>query len=167
MADQPAKKTTSGKPGAQPKGARKTVQGAAKRVATTGPQGKVAGAAIKATERRQAPRKSTPGKVAGLRVTRGRKLLLAELVVCIVLLGLSGVTGTASKTGTQTDLGSRLAVKGSALAGVFIVLGLVSSGGRSAEKAAGALGLLITLAYMFEERDVFTALSTWAKGAGK
>jgi hypothetical protein len=96
----------------------------------------------------------------------GRKWLLAELVVCVLLLTLAGMTGQASKDGTQTDTGSQMAVKGSALAGVFIVLGLVSAGGRGAEKTAGALGLMITLAYMFNEREVFTTLSAWAKAAG-
>lgn len=153
--------------------------GAAKKVASTAvrttPQGRAASTAARAAKK-AAPKASTsptsrskaPAAARALgRVPAGaRKWLLAELVVCVLLLALSGMTGTASKSGTQQDTGSRLAVKGSALAGVFIVLGLVSAGGKGGEKAAGSLGLLITLAYMFNEREVFTTLSTWAKEAG-
>lgn len=138
----------------------------------TTPQGRVASTAARAAKK-ASPKASTSksrapaaARALGKVPARARKWLLAELVVCVLLLALSGMTGTASKTGTQQDTGSRLAVKGSALAGVFIVLGLVSAGGKGGEKAAGSLGLLITLAYMFNEREVFTTLSTWAKAAG-
>lgn len=146
-------------------------QGAAKKAAMTAakvtPQGrtavKVAKKAAPAPKKPAGPKGSVLGKVPA----KARKWLLAELVVCVLLLMLSGMTGKASKDGSQTDTGSRLAVKGSALAGVFIVLGLVSAGGRGGQKAAGSLGLLITLAYVFNEREVFTTLSAWAKEAGK
>lgn len=150
------------KPGPAKKAARAAVR--------TTPQGRVASTAARAAKK-ASPKASTSKPPAAARAlgkvpARARKWLLAELVVCVLLLALSGMTGTASKTGTQQDTGSRLAVKGSALAGVFIVLGLVSAGGKGGEKAAGSLGLLITLAYMFNEREVFTTLSTWAKAAG-
>lgn len=152
--------------------------GTAKKAASTAvratPQGRVASTAGKAVKKATpAPAKKPAGKppaaarALGRVPARARKWLLAELVVCVLLLALSGMTGTASTSGTQMDTGSRLAVKGSALAAVFIVLGLVSAGGKGGEKAAGSLGLLITLAYMFNEREVFTTLSTWAKEAGK
>lgn len=136
-------------------------QGVVKKAARSTPQGRAASTAKKAV-----PKKSAGARALGKVPARSRKWLLAELVVCVLLLVLSGMTGTASKDGTQTDTGSRLAVKGSALAGVFIVLGLVSAGGKGGEKAAGALGLLITLAYMFNERELFETLSAWAKSAG-
>lgn len=143
--------------------------GPAKKTATTvakaTPQGRAAATAAKAVQKRPAAKK--PAGVAAKVPAHARKWLLAEFVVCVLLLVLSGLTGQASKDGTQTDTGSRLAVKGSALAGVFIVLGLVSAGGKGAEKAAGALGVLITLAYMFQEKDTFTSVSDWAKGASR
>lgn len=150
-------------------------QGAAKKAATTAvkvtPQGRTAATAAKAAKKAApTPKKAGPpagAKVLGKVPARARKWLLAELVVCVLLLVLSGMTGKASKDGSQTDTGSRLAVKGSALAAVFIVLGLVSAGGKGGEKAAGSLGLLITLAYMFNEREVFETLSGWAREAGK
>jgi hypothetical protein len=123
--------------------------GAAKKTAAAAvkvtPQGRTAATAAKVAKKAApAPAKKTaapPGaKTLGKVPAGARKWLLAELVVCVLLLMLSGMTGNASKDGSQTDTGSRLAVKGSALAGVFIVLGLVSAGGRGGEKAAGSLG---------------------------
>lgn len=163
--------------------AEKKPPGVAKKAASAAvratPEGRVASTASRAAKKASpAPKKAVPAgspakkapaaaRALGKVPARARKWLLAELVVCVLLLSLSGMTGTASKTGTQLDTGSRLAVKGSALAGIFIVLGLVSAGGKGAEKAAGSLGALITLAYMFNEREVFTTLSAWAKEAGK
>jgi len=166
-----------------------TAQKVASKAVKATPQGRAAGAAQKAAKvaapkagakaapKAGAPRASTrstgstgstgstAGRALGKVGPRARKWLLAELVVCVLLLVLSGVTGTASDD--AKDTGGRLAVKGSALAGVFVVLGLVSAGGKGAEKAAGALGALITLSYLFSERDAISAVSTWAKAAGK
>jgi hypothetical protein len=132
------------------------------------PQGKASGAAAKAAGAGGAAGgagKKKTGSKLGKVGAHGRKWLLAEFVVCVLLLGLGAMTGKGSDDDEQ-QTGSRLAIKGSAVAGVFLVLGLLSSGGKGAEKAAGALGLVVTLAYAFNEKETFTTISDWAKNQG-
>lgn len=106
--------------------------------------------------------KAKSGGRRAVRFALGRKALLAEFIACLLLLGLSGITGTVTGSDGIEQTGSRLAIKGSALAGVFVVLGLVAAGGKGAERAAGALGAVITLAYVFQERATFAAVAKWA-----
>lgn len=154
----------TGGPPAQmkPAGKQPAKQPAATKVATkvakATPQGKAASVAVKATGAGK-PKKS--GAALGNVGSHGRKWLLAEFVLCVLLLGLSGMTGGGRDDAQNT--GSHMAIKGSALAGVFLVLGLVSAGGKGAEKAAGALGLVVTLAYIYNEGPTFKIISDWAK----
>lgn len=85
-----------------------------------------------------------------------RKMLLGELVVCLVIVwGGALVAPQGSNNGT-----TRAMVKTSGLAAVFLVLALVSAGGKGAQKTASAFGALVTLAYAFTSSDALE-LAKW------
>lgn len=79
-----------------------------------------------------------------------RRWVMVEFLVCFVILGLGTIVAPAGK---KNGGASHLAVKGSALALLFFILGLMSGGGPKAAKAAGALGGLVTAAYVFTSQD--------------
>lgn len=89
-------------------------------------------------------------KIASFAWSGNRKLLTAQYLLCIVVLFLGTVT---APPGSKDDV-HRAMVKGSALSGLFMLLALVSSGGKGAAKAATALGTLISASYLFTSSDV-------------
>lgn len=85
-----------------------------------------------------------------------RKALLAELVVCLVVVwGGTLVAPKGPSNGT-----TRALVKTSGLAAVFLILALVSSAGKGAQKTASAIGALVSLAYLFTSSDALE-LARW------
>lgn len=159
--------------------AKKTVAAVAKRTSA----GRVAAGAGRAVPAGREPATRTPartptpatatgarsGKVAagapGLGHSAGRRamgaipgptVLVAEYVACTVVLLLGTVVAPAgSKDGIP-----RAVVKFSGLSLVFFILGLMSAGGRGAQKAAGAFGLLITVTFLFTSSDAHN-LAAW------
>jgi hypothetical protein len=110
------------------------------------------------------PGKSGKGKSAG-RSGLGKvvpqdasKLVLAEFVVCLVILILSPLSSKGSK---DLDKGGALdmMLKASALSFVFFVLALISAGGRSASRISAGFGGVITLGYLVAQGDVFAQLA--------
>lgn len=79
-----------------------------------------------------------------------RRWVLVEFLVCFVILGLGTIVAPEGK---KNGGAGHLAVKGSALALLFFILGLMSGGGPKAAKGAGALGGLVTAAYVFTSQD--------------
>lgn len=88
-----------------------------------------------------------------------RKLLLAEFILCVAVLGLGTIV---SPEDSKHDV-PRAMIKGSALAGIFFLLALISSGGQKPARAANALGTLITAAYVLTSADVHNIVS-WLSG---
>lgn len=101
----------------------------------------------------------------------GMKLLAAEFLICIVLLGLSPLgsgSGQAGASGASADATTGAAngaltpgafmLKGSTTFGVFLVLGLIGAIGPGAAKFAAGIGGLMTLAIVFNEANSFSGL---------
>lgn len=84
-----------------------------------------------------------------------RKLLTAQFLVCVVVLGLGTLL---APSGTKDGM-PRALVKGSALCGVFLVLSLLTTGGKGAAKAATAIGTLVTASYVLTSKDVHNVVS--------
>lgn len=109
----------------------------------------------------------TPGKAVGKVKSEfkpggafgGSKVLIAEFVACMVLVGVMPLIGQA------TDAVSWLK-KGAAVTGLFFVLSLVASGGPRASKIAAAFGGLCTLALLINSRDVLNGLIALFGAAG-
>lgn len=151
------------------------VKGAAEG-AIAGPQGAVAGAAAggaaghkKAKEERAAKAGDRVGGGIGKAVTgnSGRKMLLAEFFICIIILGLSplgSAPNAGSQDGTATDTGSigtqagQFMLKGSATCGLFLVLGLIAAIGPNVSKYAAGIGGLVTLAVVFNAANSFSGM---------
>ncbi|MEV8530086.1 hypothetical protein AB0451_39440 [Streptomyces sp. NPDC052000] len=79
-----------------------------------------------------------------------RRLLTAEFIACVVVLGL----GTLLAPKGSKDGIPRLMIKGTALSGLFLLLALVASGGKGPARAATAIGTLVTAAYVLTSSDV-------------
>lgn len=104
-----------------------------------GPKGSVKGPAV-----------SKPKKAVGWALSGNRKLLTAEFIACMAVLGLGTVLApSGSKDGIP-----RAMIKGSALCGLFLLLALVASAGKSSAKAATAIGTLVTAGYVLTSSDV-------------
>ncbi len=151
QAEERAAAAAAAKPAAQPVDAGTAGDrppGKAKRAAAGAAGGAVGG-----------PGGAAAGAVTGLlsggkgKRTGGNKALVAEFVICMVLLGLSPL---AHKGGNVTV--SKFLKKGSATAAVFIILGFVSATGQTGRKVASGLGLLVTLTVLLNERSTFGVL---------
>ena len=90
--------------------------------------------------------------VAGPRYVR---MLKAEWVLCMVILALSPLADPEGEEGAG-DAFKRCA----ACTGVFFILGLVSTGGPKAAKAAAGFGGLVTVALVLTSRDVFGTVAS-------
>lgn len=78
------------------------------------------------------------------------RALVAEFLICMLILGLSPLTKAQGETKASAFMKT-----GTAMAGVFIILGLVSAIGPKSSKAAAAFGGLVTLALLIDQRSVF------------
>lgn len=87
--------------------------------------------------------------------TTSRRLLVAEFTICIVILALSPLTAPEDKPMAPGDWMK----KGSAICGLFLFLGLISSIGRGGAKIATSFGGLVVLVLMVNERSVFAVLA--------
>lgn len=90
----------------------------------------------------------SPGTTLGK--SNPARWVLMEFLVCFVILGLGTIV---APSGQKNGGAGHLAVKGSALALLFFILALMSGGGAKSQKAAGALGGLVTAAYVFTSQD--------------
>jgi len=89
-----------------------------------------------------------------LRATRSRRLLTAEFLACAAILFLTMVSPKHAKDSPADWLR-----RASALALLFLVLGLISTGGPRTNRLAAGLGGLVTLGMAIQERDLFTTLA--------
>lgn len=90
-----------------------------------------------------------------------RKVLLAEFAACMVVLAFSPLTGKSPSAGAFMK-------RGSAIMGVFFLLGLVATAGRGASRAAAAFGGLVTLVLLISDRSILVALAKkLGKGVGE
>lgn len=92
-----------------------------------------------------------------------RKLVIAEFVLCMVVLAFSPLAKRES-----TDNPVSFMKRGSAIMGVFFVLGLLTTAGRGAARAAAAFGGIVTLVLLISSRSIFAVLADkLAPGTGE
>lgn len=108
------------------------------------------GGAIGGVKARKAERAAARGDT-----TTTRRLLVAEFVVCVIVLAFSPLT---APEGEPMAPGAWMK-KGSAICGLFLFLGLVSTIGRGGAKVATSFGGLVVLVLMVNERAVFGVLA--------
>lgn len=83
-----------------------------------------------------------------------QRLLVAEFVICIVILALSPI---AAEPGTTA--GRDWMKRGSAMCGLFLVLGLISAIGPRAGRVAAAFGGIATVTLLVDQRGIFAKLT--------
>ncbi len=124
--------------------------------AATGAVAGGAGGALKGRSAKKTINAAKRGESGG-----SRRALIAEFAICILILALSPVARGEDEV-TPKDWIKR----GSAMCGLFIVLGLVSSAGPRAARAATAFGGLVTLVLLVDQREVFGVLTQKLKTTG-
>jgi hypothetical protein len=83
------------------------------------------------------------------------RVLVMEFVICIIILGLFPLTkGEDDKLSPGAWM-----KKGSAVCSLFLLLGLLSSGGKTAAKVATAFGGIVTLTLLVNERTIFVRIA--------
>lgn len=89
----------------------------------------------------------------------GRRVLVAEFLVCITILALSPL-------GTKHSGDSPVAwmKRGAAICALFFILALVSSGGPKAAKVSAGFGGIVTLALLLSSKDLFSTLAARFSG---
>lgn len=87
-----------------------------------------------------------------------RRILVAEFLVCFVILG-AGTIVAPQGAGNGVP---RLMSKGTALAGLFLILSLLSAAGEKSTRAAAGLGGMVTVAYLVTSKDA-TNIALWLK----
>lgn len=108
-------------------------------------------------------RSSSSGSSSSGRGSSSRKLLVAEFLLCMVVLAFSPVTDKH-----KTEKPGAFMKRASATMGVFFFLGLISTAGRGAGRAAAAFGGLMTLVLLISSRSIFTVLAKkMAPGVGE
>lgn len=113
---------------------------------------------------RNAPGPGKAKKAVAWAWSGNRKLLVAEFVICIVILGMGLITSMASGKAAQgknssNETVAKAMIKGSALAGLFFLLAILAASGKGAAKTATALGTLVTASYIFTSSDVHAVVS--------
>jgi hypothetical protein len=86
---------------------------------------------------------------------RARQVVVAEFAVCVIIAALSPLTDAK-----RDEPAGAWMKRMTAIMGVFLILGLVSAGGRGAARVAAGLGALITVALAVSERDLFTKIAS-------
>lgn len=114
--------------------------------------GAVVGGAAGGVSGHRAKKAAKRAKIAAL--GPGRQLLVAEFIVCIVILAMSPLTDKHKTEGPGAFMR-----RGSAVCFLFFILALVSAGGRGATKIAAGFGLLVTMTLLVSSRDVFAVLA--------
>lgn len=82
-----------------------------------------------------------------------RRLLVLEFVIAALIVSLSPITDK-HRNDTPAHFTNRLA----AVAGTYLVLSLVATGGRGAAKIAASFGALVATVLVISERDIFAVI---------
>jgi hypothetical protein len=81
----------------------------------------------------------------------GNHVLVAEFVVCMVVVGIGPLLNQVDSPGAWLK-------KGAAVTGLFFVLSLIASGEVRSSKIAAAFGGLVTLGLLINDRALFARL---------
>lgn len=113
--------------------------------------GAAVGAGVGAAAGNRAGRKQ---KRAEKRAAQGPyvRILTAEFVICTIILALSPIGQEKTNPGQWMK-------KASAVCGLFLTLGLISSAGPGTAKATAAFGGIVTLTLLVNERNIFGVIA--------
>lgn len=145
---------TAGTGAARSVATKEAAKGASTKAASSGGVGsklQKAADAVPGLPRGKSKSSGSSGSSGGLNPHR---ILIMEFVICIIILALYPLQG-----GKEDEKPGAWMKKGSAMCGLFLILGLVSSGGRKAGKVAAAFGGIVTVTLLVNERSVFVKIA--------
>lgn len=116
--------------------------------------GAAAGSSIGNRSGGRSASKGKGGGGSGPKHSHAGRVLIAEFIGCLAIVALSGLTDK-HKDDSPGDLIKRL----SGVTALFVLLGLLSSGGRSAGRIAAAFGGVVTVTLLVSDRDVLTVIT--------
>lgn len=105
--------------------------------------------AVKGHSAKKAWRKANAG--SGF---NGKKLLITEFMICIVILALSPLTDKHKEEGPGAFM-----KRGSAVCALFLILSLIASASNGAAKVASAFGGIVCVSLLVSNRDIFVVLA--------
>lgn len=134
--------------------------------AALGPEGAAAGAVLGAAKKAAGARKkktAAKGKTSRRSgpVGNPRRALIAEFVVCIILLALSPLAKSQGELSAKQWM-----TKGSAMCLLFIILSLIGATGPKTQKVTAGFGALVTIALLIDQRGIFATLTNAIKNKG-
>lgn len=151
FATRQALKRTDGKPSVTGRAVAGAAAGTAAGAALGGPAGAAAGAVLGGTGGALAGAKAKKAYKLAMHSSLGaRRAVVAEFLVCMVVIGLSPLTDKRRQEPSVTFMRRMTAVMA-----VFLILGLLSGAGRTAGKVAAGFGGLVTAAVVISNRDLF------------
>jgi hypothetical protein len=92
-------------------------------------------------------------KDAARSYSNAHRLLVAEFVICIIVLAFTPLTATepiAAKDWMK---------RGTAMCGLFLVLGLMGAGSAAMARVSAAFGGLVTVALLVDQRSIFVKIA--------
>lgn len=103
---------------------------------------------------RKKPKAPTGADGSSRLLPRHSKMLMAEYLVCLVIL----IFGTVIAPTGKKDGIPKLMTRATALSILFFILALASGGGAKAEKVTAAFGGLVTVAYVVLSPDLLNVV---------
>lgn len=158
---------TEGKPSVTGRAAAGAAAGTAAGAALGGPPGAAVGAVLGGTGGALAGAKAKKAYRLAMHSNLGaRRVIVAEFLVCMVVIALSPLTDRK-----KDELPTTFMRRMTAVMALFFILGLLSSGGRATARFAAGFGGLVTVALVVSNRDLFMKIgslmgSTTAQGKG-
>lgn len=101
------------------------------------------------------PARSKKSRAVAWAWSGSRKLLVAEFILVIFIVGV----GTLTTTGSVKDELPKAMIKASALAAIFFIAAIIAGSGNKSAKVVTALTTLITAAYVFTSPEAHSAVS--------
>lgn len=95
------------------------------------------------------------GGRGGVSGSNARRILVGEFVLCAIIVAFSPLTDKH-----KGDSPTQLAKRSTAICALFLLLGLVSTGGEGASRLAAAFGALVLVALMVSDRSIFSVITT-------
>lgn len=92
----------------------------------------------------------------------GTRLLIAEFVACMIILGLSPLAQKDGQAVAPKDWMKRA----TAICALFVILGTVAAVGPKTAKTASAFGGLVLLVLMVDQRSIFGVIAAKLKTTG-
>lgn len=134
-------------------GARAAGAGAARTAAGSSTARSTAGDLVTDVARKKLSRPKGPKARGKTRVRGSQRLLMAEFIVCVLLLGLHPLARPEGEVSAKAWM-----KRGTAVCFLFVMLGMAGSVGPKSQRAATMFGGLVAIVLLIDQRSAFGVL---------